>query len=140
MRNQYKEDSLGWEISFRNSSIKGSIPKDNSIRGSNPRWKDTFSIDDKGGEIYQMQDRNAWRERMEACRHGEKPQMEIPFAIDIKGGEIKTLMRSISMNVVMTKCCHQCQSGILSNSWLRLMESWYGLLVVIYLNHWRVIL
>ena len=23
-----------------------------SVRGSNPRWKDTFSIDDKGGEIY----------------------------------------------------------------------------------------
>jgi hypothetical protein len=23
-------------------------------RGSNPRWKDTFSIDDKGGEIYHM--------------------------------------------------------------------------------------
>jgi hypothetical protein len=28
---------------------------DNSFRGSNPGWKDTFSIDDKGGEIYHMQ-------------------------------------------------------------------------------------
>jgi hypothetical protein len=28
----------------------------------------------------------------------------------------------------------------LSNSWLSLMDSWYGLLVVIDVNHWRVIL
>jgi hypothetical protein len=25
------------------------------VRGSIPRWKDTFSIDEKGGEIYHMQ-------------------------------------------------------------------------------------
>jgi hypothetical protein len=76
-------------------------------------------IDKKGGDIYQMQDRNAWRERTEACRQGEnpkessvrgKPQREIPFSIDVKGGEIETLMRSISMNVIMTKCCHQMPS------------------------------
>jgi hypothetical protein len=54
-RKHHKEDSLGWEISFMKSSVKGSIPKDSSLRGSNPEWKDTFSIDDKGGEIYQMQ-------------------------------------------------------------------------------------
>jgi hypothetical protein len=36
--------SSGWEISFRKISFKGSSPK----------WKDTFFIDDKGGEIYQM--------------------------------------------------------------------------------------
>jgi hypothetical protein len=29
--------------------------KDSSARGSNPRWKDTFVINEKGGEIYQMQ-------------------------------------------------------------------------------------
>jgi hypothetical protein len=28
--------------------------------GSIPRWKDTFAIDDKGGEIYQMQRTEAW--------------------------------------------------------------------------------
>jgi hypothetical protein len=48
----HKEDSLGWGVSFRKSSVKGSIPKDNSLRGSNPIWKDTFAIDDKGGAIY----------------------------------------------------------------------------------------
>jgi hypothetical protein len=42
MRKHHKEDSSGWEISFRKSSV----------RGSSPRWKDTFAIDDKGGEIY----------------------------------------------------------------------------------------
>jgi hypothetical protein len=26
--------------------------EDNSVRGSSPGWKDTFVIDDKGGEIY----------------------------------------------------------------------------------------
>jgi hypothetical protein len=39
---------------------EGSIPKDNAVRGRNPGWKDTFSIDDKGGEIYHMQSTEAW--------------------------------------------------------------------------------
>jgi hypothetical protein len=60
MRKHHKEDSSGQEISFRKSSVRGSIPKDSSVRGSSPRWKDTFSIDDKGGEIYQMQNTEAW--------------------------------------------------------------------------------
>jgi hypothetical protein len=29
--------------------------EDSSVRGSSPGWKDTFAIDDKGGDIYQMQ-------------------------------------------------------------------------------------
>jgi hypothetical protein len=29
--------------------------EDSSVRGRNTRWKDTFAIDDKGGEIYKMQ-------------------------------------------------------------------------------------
>jgi hypothetical protein len=45
MRKHHKEDSSGWEISFRKSSVRGSIPG----------WKYTFAIDDKGGDIYQMQ-------------------------------------------------------------------------------------
>jgi RNA polymerase subunit RPABC4/transcription elongation factor Spt4 len=44
------------------------------------------------------------------------------------------------MNAIMTKCCHQCQRGRFSDSWLRLMDNWYGLLVVIDFNRWRVIL
>jgi hypothetical protein len=35
----------------RGSTIRGQFSQ-----GSNPRWKDTFSIDDKGGDIYQMQE------------------------------------------------------------------------------------
>jgi hypothetical protein len=150
MRKHHKEDSSDREISFRKISVRESISKDNSVRGRSPRWKDTFAIDDKGGEIDHMQDRNDWRESTEACRQGEKPQgefsqgeqpqREIPFSIDVKGGEIETFMKSISMNVITTKCCHQCQRGRLSDSWLRLMDSWYGLLVVIDVNHWRVML
>ena len=34
--------------------------EDISVRESNPRWKNTFAIDDKGGEIYQMQSTHAW--------------------------------------------------------------------------------
>jgi hypothetical protein len=33
---------------------RGSTIRGQSVRGSNPGWKDTFAIDDKGGEIYQM--------------------------------------------------------------------------------------
>jgi hypothetical protein len=62
---------LGDQI--KKSSFKGSIPKENLVRGRIPGWKYTFSIDDKGGEIYHMHDINAWRESTEACRHGEHP-------------------------------------------------------------------
>jgi hypothetical protein len=34
--------------------------EDSSVRGRNLGWKDTFSIDDKGGEIPQMQRTKAW--------------------------------------------------------------------------------
>jgi hypothetical protein len=44
MRKHHKEESSGWEINFRKSSV----------RGRSSGWKYTFSIDDKGGEIYQM--------------------------------------------------------------------------------------
>jgi hypothetical protein len=37
-----------------------SIPKDNSVRGIKPIWKDTFSILDIGGDIYDMQSTKAW--------------------------------------------------------------------------------
>jgi hypothetical protein len=51
-RKHHKEDSSSQEIHFRKSSVRGSIPKDSSDRGRIPEWKDTFSIDDKGGDIY----------------------------------------------------------------------------------------
>jgi hypothetical protein len=74
MRKHHKEDSSGWGSSFRKSSVRGSNPKDSSVRGSSPRWEVTFSIDVKGGEIYQMQDRelDAWRESTEAWFQGER--------------------------------------------------------------------
>jgi hypothetical protein len=59
-RKHHKEDNLGQEINFRKSSIRGSITKDISVRGRSLRRKDTFSIDDKWGEIYQMQSIDAW--------------------------------------------------------------------------------
>jgi hypothetical protein len=51
---------VGRSVSGRVQS--GGVSPRSSVRGSSPRWKDTFSIDDKGGDIYQMQ-RNAWRKR-----------------------------------------------------------------------------
>jgi hypothetical protein len=68
MRKHHKENISGWEINFMKILVRGITPKESSVRGRKPRWKDTFSIDDKGGEIYQMQDRNAWRESTEAWR------------------------------------------------------------------------
>ena len=59
-RKHHKEDNSGWEISSKKISVRGIIPKDSLVRGCSPRWKDTFSIDDKGGEIYQMQRIEAW--------------------------------------------------------------------------------
>jgi hypothetical protein len=59
-RKHHKEDNLGWEISFSKSLVRGGILKDNSVRGRNLGWKDNFSIDDKGGEIYQMHNIDTW--------------------------------------------------------------------------------
>jgi hypothetical protein len=39
----------------RGSTIRGQFSQ-----GEQPRWKDTFAIDDKGGEIYHMQRTEAW--------------------------------------------------------------------------------
>jgi hypothetical protein len=39
---------------------QGSTIRGQSVRGSSPEWKDTFVIDEKGGEIYQMQRTEAW--------------------------------------------------------------------------------
>ena len=47
----------------RGSTIKRTVQvgrSDESVRGSKPEWKDIFSIDDKGGEIYQMQRTETW--------------------------------------------------------------------------------
>jgi hypothetical protein len=49
MRKHHKQENSGWEISFKKISVRGSIPKDSSIRGRNHRWKNTFAINDKGG-------------------------------------------------------------------------------------------
>jgi hypothetical protein len=54
MRKHHKDESSGQEISFRMSPVRGIIPKDSSVRGRILGWKDTFSIHDKGGEIYYM--------------------------------------------------------------------------------------
>jgi hypothetical protein len=42
----------------RGSTIKSRVQfgrSDESVRGRRLEWKDTFSIDDKGGDIYHMQ-------------------------------------------------------------------------------------
>jgi hypothetical protein len=54
MRKHNTEDSSGWGIRFKKSSIRGSIPNNSSVRGSIPGWEFTFSIDVKGGEIHEM--------------------------------------------------------------------------------------
>jgi hypothetical protein len=53
MRKHHKEDSSGWGSSFRKSSVRGSNPKDSSVRGR-AKGEVTFSIDVKGGEIHHM--------------------------------------------------------------------------------------
>jgi hypothetical protein len=57
MRKHRKEYSSDWEISFKKSLVRGSIPKDSSVRGSSPGWKDTFIIDEKRG-VYVVAEKN----------------------------------------------------------------------------------
>jgi hypothetical protein len=78
---------------------RGSTIRGQSVRGSSPGWKDTFSIDDKGGEIYQMQRTEAWFQgsrfiRCRGQRHGSRGSMSDMIsvlhqsvAINAKGGD-----------------------------------------------------
>jgi hypothetical protein len=59
---------------------RGSTIRAKYVRRSSPGWKDTSAIDDKGGEIYQMQMTEAWfqgekiyqMQRIEAWFQGEQ--------------------------------------------------------------------
>jgi hypothetical protein len=70
-----------------------------SVRGSIPRWKETFSINEKGGEIHQMQRIEAWFQReiwSQRCR-----------------GQRHVLRGSMSDMIfnIASECFHQCQRG-----------------------------
>jgi hypothetical protein len=47
-RKHHKEEISGREISFKKSSVRGSIPKESSIRGSIPNGKIHFPLMIKG--------------------------------------------------------------------------------------------
>jgi hypothetical protein len=82
--------------------------EDNSVRGSNPRWKDTFSIDDKGGEIHQMQRIEAWfqgekwSQRCRGQRHVSRGSMSDMTSVlhDI----ISVLHQSVAINAKGGDC------------------------------------
>ena len=108
MRNYHKEEISGWEISFRKSLVWGSIPKDNLVRGSSPRWKYTFAIDEKGGVIYHMQSTKAWfqgeqcSQRCRGQRHVSRGSMSDMTSIlhDI----ISILHQSVAINAKGGDC------------------------------------
>jgi hypothetical protein len=76
--------------------------EDNSVRGSSPGWKDTFYIDDKGGEIHQMQRTKAWfqgekwSQRCIRQRHVSKGSMS--DMTSVLHGIISVLHESFSIN------------------------------------------
>jgi hypothetical protein len=82
--------------------------EDSSVRGSNPRWKDTFSIDDKGGEIHQMQRTEAWfqgekwSQRCRGQRHVSRGSMSDMTSVlhDI----ISVFHQSVSINAKGGDC------------------------------------
>jgi hypothetical protein len=55
--------------------------EDSSVRGRNPGWKDTFSIDDKGGDIHLMKrteaffQREKWSQICRGQRHVSRGSM-----------------------------------------------------------------
>jgi hypothetical protein len=82
----------------RGSTIKRTVQvgrSDDSFRGSILGWKDTFAIDDKGGEIYQMHKIEAWFQgeswsyRCKGQRHGSGASMSDMISI---------LHQSVSIN------------------------------------------
>jgi hypothetical protein len=79
---------------------------DESVRGIRPEWKDTFVIDDKGAEIYQMQRTEAWFQGecwSQRCRHGSRGRVGHRDAGMVpRGGMsdmISVLHQSVAINV-----------------------------------------
>jgi hypothetical protein len=48
MRKHHKEDSSGWEISFRKSSVRGVFPRTVQLGGAAPDGKIPFPLMSKG--------------------------------------------------------------------------------------------
>jgi hypothetical protein len=73
-RKHHTKGSSSWGNKFMKSLVRGSSPKNSSVRGSIPGQKFSFSIDVKGGKIHQMQvrDLDAWKEIIEECFQGEQ--------------------------------------------------------------------
>jgi hypothetical protein len=71
MRKHHKEDSLGWEISFRKSSFRGSIPKDNLVRAA-PDGKIHFPLMTKGERFIRCKGKWLEKESTEAWFQGER--------------------------------------------------------------------
>jgi len=85
MRKHHKEDSSGWEIK-------------RTVRGSRPKWKDTFFIDDKGGrDLSDAEDRGMVPEGVLVIdmMHGSKGSMS---------GMILVLHQSVSINAKWGDC------------------------------------
>jgi hypothetical protein len=68
---------------------RGSTIRGQSVRGSSPRWKDTFAIDDKGGEIYQMQ-RTAWFQGEQIYQTEDRGM--VPGGADLSDAEDKGMV------------------------------------------------
>jgi hypothetical protein len=75
--------------------------EDISVRGSNPGWKDTFAIDDKGEDIHKMQRKEAWFQ-------GEKWSQRCRRQRHVS----RRSMSDTNFNIA-SECFHQCQRGIL---------------------------
>jgi hypothetical protein len=82
--------------------------EDNLVRGSNPRWKDTFFIDEKGGEIHQMHRTeewfkgDRWSQRCKGQRHVSRGSMSDMTLVlhDI----ISVLHQSVAINAKGGDC------------------------------------
>jgi hypothetical protein len=82
--------------------------EDSSVKGRNPRWKYTFAIHDKGGEIHQMQrtkawfQRKKWSQRCRGQRHVSRGRMsDMPSVFH---AIILVLHQSVSINAKGGHC------------------------------------
>jgi hypothetical protein len=57
----------------RTIQVGRSVSRRVKLGGAAPDGKIPLPLMTKGREIYQIHDRNAWRESTEACRQGEQP-------------------------------------------------------------------
>jgi hypothetical protein len=89
-RKHHREENLCWEISFRKSSVRGSIPKEISVSGSSLGWKVPLPLMTKGERFIRCREHRHGSRGSDDHRgsmSGINSVLNQSVSINVKGGD-----------------------------------------------------